>query len=498
MLIRLRRGVSRLLRTIFRVLLAPLREALIDFSGLSLSLRILAVLGYASVSLLLMLTLVLDLLKDRLALITYTSYGSEPAVGQVPFFVLIVSGFCFVLGWAYILTGATDSRRRVFLPVAAIFALQLFLFFPENTSFACLWFCTAPVLILALVGSHFFTRTKRFWREFPLIEFAVWFGVLLFYVAMFWFSNTSAEEVAKRISGIFAFVGLANFPLWVFFGLGLVDLAISVARTIVTTLRKLFPGEVLRALAVLFVLIRPILAIFPVMLEQLDSFAGGLVFFDALLSTLPLLALLVGLALFKRWNTRNATVVIALSFALPVFILFVFPSFQGGAGNIFDPMEAALSGIGLFAPLLLFVALMAHSVLSVGSAFANTEGTIIPRSGRTLLIFGFALLAIALTIFSVNLRDEGGQLDQSFQEAFDAFFGLGVFFLGLPYLGWVLWRRRDRLVGSEAEFENAEPVFAGLARGSGRVWLVVTIVVIVLCICLTCLAGLIIFGFSSS
>jgi hypothetical protein len=89
-------------------------------------------------------------------------------------------------------------------------------------------------------------------------------------------------------------------------------------------------------------------------------------------------------------------------------------------------------------------------------------------------------------------------MDQSFQEAVDAFFGISVFFLGLPYLGWVLWRRRERLVGREADFEGVEPTFAFLGRASGRVWLVITLVVIVLCTCLTCLASLIVFGSTPS
>jgi hypothetical protein len=47
-------------------------------------------------------------------------------------------------------------------------------------------------------------------------------------------------------------------------------------------------------------------------------------------------------------------------------------------------------------------------------------------------------------------------------------------------------------VGSEAELEGVEPVFAGLARGSGRVWVVVFVVVIGLCTCLACVTSLVV------
>ena len=484
--------IFRLLRQLTDYLLAPLREALIDFNGLSLSLRILAVLGYASVAVLLAVTLLLDLLRDRLVVVTYTHPGVEVTVQQIPFLVLVVSAFCFVLGWAYVLTGATDSGRRVFLPIAGLFAVQLFLFLPQGDAGMFMWFCAAPPLILGLIVAHFFTQSKRYCRDFPLVEFCLWFCVLLFFVALFWLSRQSTEHVAQTIGASFDILSLLNVPLWLFFGLATVDLAVSVGHGIVTTLRKLLPDPVLHALAVFLVLARPAIAIVTLALDQLDTILGGTLFLDAILSTLPLLALTIGAALLRRWNTRTATTIIALGIVSPVFILCVFPVLTGQ--EIFDPMGAALESVAVLPPLLIFVALMAHSVLSLGSAFANKDGQIIPRSGRVLLGFGFALLVIGLTVFSVNVRDAAGQLDQTFQEATDAFFGLSVFILGLPYLLWIVWRRRDRLVGSEAEFEGMQPVFAGLARISGRRWLVVGITAAVLLACIACLAGIFLFN----
>jgi hypothetical protein len=484
----LQRALTLLRQTLY-YLSMPLREALIDFEGLSLSLRILAVLGYVSVFVLLLLTLLLDLFRDRLTLVRY--YPSvEEIAREIPFPVLIISSLCFALGWAYILTGATDCRRRVFLPVAGLLALQLFLFLPQGNAMF-LWFCAAPPLVLVLVGSYFFTRAKQFWRDYPLVEFFLWGCVLLFFVALFWLSGQSISDAAKNIGGIVDFISVLNVPLWVFFGLGIVDIAISVGRTVATTLRRFFPGEILRALAVFFVLVRPAIAILVLALNQLETALGGILFLDSVVSTLPLLALIVGLALFRRWSTRSASIVTSLSFASLAFILCIFPALN--AQEIFDPMGSPLENLGIFPPLLTFVALMAHNVLSFGSTFADTESKIIPRSGRVLLVFGFVLLAISLTIFSVNVRDATGQLDETFQQATNAFFSLGLVFLGLPYLAWILWRRRDRLAGSEADFADAKPVFAGLARVSGRVWLVLGIGMAVFLCCFICVVGILFF-----
>jgi hypothetical protein len=486
------RRILGLLRRALLLLTSPLREALIDFEGLSLSLRLMAILGYVSVFVLLALTLLLESFSDRLYFVSY-SYETDDAIvtNQVPFLVLLVSGLSFALGWAYILTGATDCRRRVFLPLAALFALQLILFFPAGNGM-CVWACAAPAFLVLLVGSHFFTQTKKFWRDYPLVEFALWFCVLLFFLGLFWFSRQSGETLASDFSGIFSVFGLINAPLWFFFGLGLIDVAIDIGRAVVTTLRKLFPGEFLRALTVFLILVRPVVALFIFTTNQQDTLLGDTLLLDSLLAPLPLLALTAGLALARRWTTRSATIILALSFASPVFMAFIVPAVRGG--EVSDLLDVLLGGLGIFPPLLLFVLLMAHSVLSLGVSFAEKDGQYIPRSGRILLGFGFALLVTGFTIFSVNVRDVSGQLDQSFQEATDAFFGLGVISLGLPYLLWILWRRRDRLAGKEEDLEGVKPLLAGLSRVPGWVWVVLGVVMAVFLACFVCLIGLIFFN----
>ncbi len=171
---RLRELIKLFLKMAYDLYVVPLREAFIDFKGLSLSLRILAVLGYVAVFALLALTLLFDLFRNYLAMVTYVPYGDQPAARQVPFVVMIACGLSIALGWAYVLTGATDCRRRVFFPIVALFVVQLIFLAPINI--LLLWCCTAPMLVAALVGAHFFTASKRYWRDFPIVEFVPGFS----------------------------------------------------------------------------------------------------------------------------------------------------------------------------------------------------------------------------------------------------------------------------------------------------------------------------------
>ncbi len=111
-----------------------------------------------------------------------------------------------------------------------------------------------------------------------------------------------------------------------------------------------------------------------------------------------------------------------------------------------------------FSPLSL-----SHKILAWGG-----YGEISPRSGRVLLGLGAAILVISGTIFSVNIRDAAGKLDQSFSTAVDAFFTLGVCFLGIPYLIWTAWKRREALSGDDEKLKDVVPLLAPLDKWVGR------------------------------
>lgn len=493
-----------LLRQVLRVLSAPLREALIEFAGLSTSLRVLALLGYLVVALMLFLTLGMELLRAHLPVISYQPPSAQVLFEQIPIPALFVVGLGVVLGGAYVLTGATDARPVVFVPLVVFAFALLCLLTPFDGPLPLLWCGAAPALLAVLIVVHLFKHSKYYWRGFPLVEFAIWCAVLAAYAVGFWFAHPQKEELAATVSGMSNLLLLLTIPLWSLSGLAMVDAAIDVARGVVTTLRRLFAARFVRALAVALVVTRPLMffALFLVdtyvfpgeqAMTMQQSPLGVALVLDAFLAA-PLLLLLAALALFRRWNTRAASVTLAISIASPVFTLGLVMALLNR--DISDVMGLAVEGAGFLPSLVVFVAITAHGLLSMGSAFANQEGRAIPRSGRVSLCFGVTLLVISVVVALVSPRDTSGQSGQVLLEAgTNAFFALSVFFFGLPYLLWVIWRRRDRLAGREAELEGVQPVLPGLARALERKWAAVAVAWFLAFLCLACLLGVVIVSF---
>jgi hypothetical protein len=62
------------------------------------------------------------------------------------------------------------------------------------------------------------------------------------------------------------------------------------------------------------------------------------------------------------------------------------------------------------------------------------------------------LLVTGFTMFFVNARVVStGQPHESLQILIDVPFMLGIWFLGLPYLVWMLWKHRERLIGEQVD-----------------------------------------------
>lgn len=144
-----------------------------------------------------------------------------------------------------------------------------------------------------------------------------------------------------------------------------------------------------------------------------------------------------------------ASILPALSLVLPVLILGWSQPFRET-----DLTTVVLSGAGVAANVLpaalLFVGLAAYDVLNFGADFANTDGRIMPRGGRVLMYFGTVLLVSSFILFTLNARVVNtGQPDDSLELFIDMPFVVGILFLGLPYLVWIVLRRRGRLVSEE-------------------------------------------------
>jgi hypothetical protein len=84
---------------------------------------------------------------------------------RVPVPAMFFAGLSLVLGWAFLLTGASDCRRRMFLPVAFLFLNQWILFAPAEGALAPLIGLGGILLIGAVTWLHFFNRRWTYWRN---------------------------------------------------------------------------------------------------------------------------------------------------------------------------------------------------------------------------------------------------------------------------------------------------------------------------------------------
>lgn len=70
-----------------------------------------------------------------------------------------------------------------------------------------------------------------------------------------------------------------------------------------------------------------------------------------------------------------------------------------------------------------------------------------------LLYFGAVILIITFVLFSLNQRVVAtGRLDEAEQVLINGLFAIVALLLGFPYLLWVVWKRRDELIGREADY----------------------------------------------
>ncbi len=159
---------------------SPLRRIFsgnfIDLHGLPISLKILTIGGYVAVLGLLFFTLLVELAGDHLPTAQYMVTGENL---KLPLAVMAITSLAFILGWAYLLTGAASANPRIFLPVLVLFAAQLFLIAPWNNYgfFLLLSVLLEVFFFLAIVAIYALTFRKRFWFDFAGLHFYGWLGV---------------------------------------------------------------------------------------------------------------------------------------------------------------------------------------------------------------------------------------------------------------------------------------------------------------------------------
>ena len=205
--------------------------------------------------------------------------------------------------------------------------------------------------------------------------------------------------------------------------------------------RRLAEGQ-FGTLVVAILLVHPVLS-FVLILNDGEWWA-----IDLLVSLLLVLWAL-GLRLSGRLSIPAASLLLAINLVLPLLTLGWSQPFRET-----DMTAAMVSVAGVAANVvpaaLLFVGLATYDVLNFGERYANVDGRVMPRGGRVLKYFGAVLLVTAFVLFFLNARVVStGQPDETLELLIDMPFFSGLVFLGLPYLAWMVLKRRERLIGGE-------------------------------------------------
>jgi len=216
-------------------------------------------LGYASVAAMLAATLILELSNAGSSGVEFKPDVIDKVL-SVPVAAIVSSSLSLALGWAFLLTGATDCGRRVFLPVAAVFFLQ-WIFFVGRGGAVTAFLGFGGLLVLGVVTVvHLFSRRSRRWRQYPLAEFSAWLALMLFVVAeVFW--AKSPRIAALDLETTLSVPQILSMPFWVLLGVEAVDGAATLARVLTTRIRGWLREGWDKLLVLLFLLVRPAVSI---------------------------------------------------------------------------------------------------------------------------------------------------------------------------------------------------------------------------------------------
>jgi hypothetical protein len=311
-----------------------------------------------------------------------------------------------------------------------------------------------------------------FWRDLPGLHFFGWLGAVSIIVLLSVGTSATNAEVASALSANFATVMLLTLLFWVLLGFSTIDLGIKTGRFFTRIARKYLPFSSFNALIAFVLVVHPAVSMLVVWLTR-EPFSTP----DLLISILLIpCALVVWIA--RRWSASAGAVFLALSLAAPVVSFGLYMAFAGK-----DFTELLLKMTGLFPPTLLFVGLTTYNLLGMGVEFTGVDGRILPKRARMLLYFGTLLLVVACMLFISNERAVGtGQLSLDLQGFINAVFASSAFFLGIPYVVWMVWKRRELLIGLEKDF-SSPPRWAWLGRLPSPVWIALSLVLAFSCAC---------------
>lgn len=441
------------------------QNTVVDVNSLSRQLRWLTIFGYGAVLFFVAAFILFEFVGDALPRLYFPVDGLSAddviEMGYTSYGALALFSLTTVLGWGLLLTGASDCRRRVFIPVFAFYMIVLMLtsFWGEGredgsgAAFQCLD-------ILLLIFAFGFgvavaiTRRLAFWSRYPLIEFVGWSGLTALHMLLSWGSAESQVAIGNGFVIMAGMLAVVALPFWFLLGMDAAAAINEYAYFATHRVQAVLAPRTFRWLVPIFVLAE-LIAGFLLVGNDNDNGIGIVV-----CAPLLLLAILV-LAVARRWTMKAAAITFWSAMVALLFGVFYALAVQGA-----DVNEVLLESTRVLPPALVFTVLLLYDVMTFGTRAASTDGRIMPRSGRLLMYLGVVVLTAGFTIFIFNLVNaETGEPAGGFQKfANDATF-LGLFFLGPLYLLRTLWKSRDDLV--IPPYRTAAETTVEAAPGSG-------------------------------
>lgn len=428
-------------------LASVLRKRVVDLRPLSPSMRLLIIFGYACVAAALGATLYLELVARGSGGVEHPSIGG--ALVRTPVEAMVLSSIALSLGWAFFLAGASDCRRRIFIPIALFFAVQWILFSPIENEWSFVPGFGGLIIVLGAIGAHLVSSRSAYWRDLPVLEFIAWLALML--VSVLWlFLLQSREETAIGLDSALSFPQVLSIPFWLLLGVEATDIGITLARYITVRLQRVLPGVRQAILALLGWLGIRAFAFFALVGTSGDTFLAYWGVSELLVSIALLAAALVLTIpiLAGKLGRRTIVTLLTLSLSTPIATIGLSSALVPNVDPVGGFLTAMGVGAGVLPAALLFVGLAAYDVMNFGIRYANVDGRLMPRTGRVLMYFGAVLLVAAYVMFYLNTEVvRSGEPHESLAILIDVPFMTGVIFLGVPYLLWVLIRNPERFSG---------------------------------------------------
>ncbi len=332
------------------------------------------------------------------------------------------------VGWGLALAGARRCAPLAYylllLPYGAMLALVAGL-----AGSAAAWAELGTVMLVAagLYRPLGQASPAWLWVETLLYTALTW----QFFLVVSWLGGSGTTAAASLAAGLAvsqAVMLLILAGYWLFLGLETVDASFHVGRWLSGLAIKISPA-IARRLVPLLLVAKVVLI--PLLAPRLLP--------DAIVTGLLLVGLFV-LVARRRYDERATILMMVIAVLSTVFTYYV---------------SLALAGNGVVTPSLLvvpaavtFAIFTAWSVWGQGAALANQDTPLLPRSGRLLLLLGWATLAATTTLLFFAARDD------AFESLINRVSVEAVLVGGLPFALYLLINRPSILMQAGAREEE--------------------------------------------